>query len=55
MTQTLFAFPVNRIAAALSCVWFTTADPAHPLACRWIARDELDAGSRSSRFTCPQF
>jgi hypothetical protein len=55
MSQPILAFPVNRIAAALSCVWFTTADPAHPLACRWIARGELDAGSRSSRFAFPQF
>jgi hypothetical protein len=45
MTRIILAFPLNRTAAALSCVWFTTGNPAHPLACKWVARDELDAGS----------
>jgi hypothetical protein len=50
-----FAFSLNRTAAALSCVWFTTESPAHPLACKWISRDELDASSRTSRFMRTQF
>lgn len=55
MTKDLLAFPVDRIAAALSCVWFTTANPAHPLACKWIARDELDASFRPSFIARPHF
>jgi len=55
MTKIILAFPLNRTAATLSCVWFTTGNPAHPLACKWIPRDELDAGSRTSCFTRPQF
>lgn len=55
MTKTILALPVNRNAAALSCVWLTTVNPAHSLACKWIARDELDAGFRSSSIARPHF
>jgi len=54
MTKTTLALPVNR-TTALSCVWFIAANPAHPPSCKWIARDELDAGSRSSCIARPHF
>ena len=30
----------------LSCMWFATGNPSHPIACKWISRHQLDPGSR---------
>ena len=47
MTEIILTFPVRR-TAVLICVWYETGNPARPLACRWIAQEPADAGSRSA-------
>jgi hypothetical protein len=55
MTKTILAFPVNRMAGALFCLWFIDKAPARSLSCKRIARDDLDAGTRTSSIVCPHF
>jgi hypothetical protein len=44
MTQNILTFCLRR-KAALACVWYETGDPARPLACKWILREQEAADS----------
>jgi hypothetical protein len=44
MTQNTLTFSFRR-KAALACVWYRTGNPARPLACKWVLREQAAAGS----------
>ncbi len=53
MTEIILTFPVRR-TGPLSCVWIKTGNPAQPLACRWIPREEPGGNLTPTEVTEPQ-
>jgi hypothetical protein len=44
MTQNILTFSLRR-KGTLACVWHETGNPARPLACKWILREQTAADS----------
>jgi len=44
MTRTALIV-ANRQRSALSCIWIGTGNPAQPLACVWVDRDQREVAN----------